>query len=44
MESYKIAMVLFVNYCDLFVNGNTPQRVSYVSHYGKCPFNQRMGR
>ena len=36
-------MVLFVNHRDFFVNENTPQRVSHISHYGKCPFNPRMG-
>ena len=44
MEPYEIAMVIFANHYDFFVNNNTPQGVSHISHYGKCPFNQRMGR
>ncbi len=44
MEPNEIAMVVFVNRYDLFVSDYTPQGVSHISHYGKCPFNQRMGR
>ena len=43
MEPNEIAMVIFVNRYDLFVSDNAPQGVSHISHYGKCPFNQRMG-
>ena len=44
MEPYEIAMVIFVNRYDFFVSDNTPQGVSHISYYGKCPLNQRMGR
>ena len=44
MEPYKIAMDIFVKHYVFFANDNTPQGVSHISHFGKCPFNQRMGR